>query len=140
MVKVNKMNDNLLLKIWNNKKISYDTKRGAEIYRRSMTMLLQCVVSELYPGLKIQIGQSLMNGYYFEMPQDMEFPKGFVKNISRRMNSIIEKDENIKRTVVSKQKAMELYRKKGREDKAKSISYLKKKKIELVFLRWVPIV
>ncbi|MFC2091457.1 nucleoside kinase [Elusimicrobiota bacterium] len=115
--------------------MNYDTKRGAEIYRRSMTVLLQCAISELFPDLKVQIGQSLMNGYYFEIPLDKRLPVNFVQEVTRRIRQIVEKDEKFIKKTVLKSYAIRLYKAKGRDDKARSVSYLKYKRINLIFLR-----
>ena len=112
------MEKNNLLDIGARKKVSYNTKYGAEIYRRSLTVLLQCTIEELYPDLKIQVGQSLMKGYFFELPPDKNFPLHFTKNVTQRMRHIVELDEKFKKITVSKEEAIKLYKKKGRIDKA----------------------
>ncbi len=127
--------NNILLKVGPRREISFNTKYGAETYRRSLTILLQCAISELYPELKIQIGQSLMNGYYFGLPSDKKFPSNFVRNITNKMRRIVALDEKFKKIKMDKTEAIKLYKRKKREDKIKAISYLKKKKIELIFLR-----
>jgi uridine kinase len=117
------------------KTISYNTKRGAEIYRRSLTILLQCAIEELYPELEFQIGQSLMKGYYFELPQDVHFPEHFTINVNGRMREIVEKDELFRREVLDRGEVIRLYKRKKRYDKVNALSYLKKKNIKLVFLK-----
>ncbi|MBN2406169.1 MAG: nucleoside kinase [Elusimicrobia bacterium] len=124
-----------LLDIGNGTKISYNTKRGAEIYRRSMTILLQCAIYELYPDLKVRIGQSLMKGYFFDLPQDRPVPRGFTGKIARRMRGIVKKNLPLRKVRVTREEAMRLYRKAGRIDKLRSVACLKKKYINLVYLR-----
>ena len=129
------MKSDFLLEIEPGKFVSYNTKYGAEIYRRSLTLLLQCAISELYPDIKIQVGQSLMQGYYFEFPHETRFPEHFIGKTSERMREIASRDERFRKVRVSREEAVDLYRKKKRTDKVECISALSHKKLELVFLR-----
>lgn len=129
------MTSDRLISIGSSKYISYNTKHGAEIYRRSLTVLLQCAITELYPDLRIQIGQAIMHGYYFEVKKHNEYPSHFIRNITKKMKYIVKNDDKFIRKIVTKEKAIGLYKKSRHEDKARAISFLKKKNIELIYLR-----
>jgi len=47
--------------------VSYGSRHGARIYRRHLTMMLYEVFHRLYPSARIQVGQSISEGYYFEV-------------------------------------------------------------------------
>ena len=129
------MKNEYILQIGQRTTVSFDTKRGAEIYRRSMTVLLQCAISELFPDFKVQIGQSLMNGYYFEMPSDERFPPHFIRDVTKRIRKIVKNNDKFHKEKVDRSHAVSLYKKKGRHDKARAVASLDTKKIDLIFLR-----
>ncbi|MFC2061769.1 nucleoside kinase [Elusimicrobiota bacterium] len=127
------MSEEFLLEVETGKKVSYNTKYGAEIYRRSLTLLLQCAISELYPDMRIQIGQSLMKGYFFEVTSE-KLPANFIRKVESKMRQIVEQDVRFIKITVDKKRAIDLYKEKKREDKVGAISFLQKDKIELIYI------
>jgi len=127
------MNKRILIPIKNGF-VNFNTKHGAEIYRRSLSILFECAIWELYPDLRVQVGQTLMKGYYYE-PVKGELPGDFVKNVTQRMNEIIKKNEKFRIVVYPKKKALLLCKRRNRMDKYRAIFHLPIKKIEFVFLR-----
>ncbi|MCD6413257.1 MAG: hypothetical protein J7L54_03840 [Elusimicrobia bacterium] len=115
--------------------VSFNTKYGAEIYRRSLSILLECAIFELYPKLKIQVGQTLMKGYYYELSDGSSFPEGFTEAVAERMREIVGNDEKFRRVVLRRPLALKLCRSYKRWDKYKAIKYLPKRRIKFVFLR-----
>ncbi len=122
-------------KIGTGKNVSFNTKYGAEIYRSSLTMLMQCAISELYPGVNVQIGQALMKGYFFELPLYEKLPTGFIRNATERMLEIVRKDEKFKKVKMDKAEVIRLYKRKKRYDKINAITYYQKSKIGMIMLR-----
>ena len=47
--------------------IVYESREGARIYRRHLTMMLYDVFYRLYPGCGIRVGQAVSEGFYFEI-------------------------------------------------------------------------
>ncbi|MGM0441392.1 MAG: nucleoside kinase [Elusimicrobiota bacterium] len=129
------MNIDNSMRLLSGGKISFDTKHGAEIYRRSLIVLLQCAIYELYDKVNVQIGQTLMHGYYFELTELEKFPPNFLEKVSKRMREIVEKDENFSRKVLDKEKLKNRYKTIGRMDKVRAISSLNRDKIKIVTLR-----
>ena len=128
------MKNETMLKIESGE-VSFNTKYGAEIYRRSLSILLECAISELYPQLKIEVGQTLMKGYYYELSNGGTFPGGFIPSVTERMREIVKSDEKFRRVVLPRARALSICRRAGRWDKYKAIKFLPKKRIEFVFLR-----
>jgi len=115
--------------------VNFNTKHGAEIYRRSLSILLECAVSELYPEIKIQVGQTLMRGYYYEVSGVESFPENFIAKVTERMRMIVSADEKFNRVTVTRRRFLDLCRKFNRPDKYKAVFYLPRQEIDLVFLR-----
>ena len=117
------------------KKVSFDSKHGSEIYRRSLVVLLQTAVNELYRDIKLRIGQTLMNGYYFERACGSHFPPDFIERVTDKMKEIVKRDEKFEKRRVPKERAAELFREAGRDDKLRAVSFLSGETVELVWLR-----
>ncbi len=116
-------------------RVSFDTKHGAEIYRRSLIVLLQCAIHELYDDLDIQVGQTLMHGYYFEFLNPTKFPVNFLKKVENRMNSMVDKNEKFSRSTCQKEKLIKKYKQVNRPDKVKALSNLVRNEIKVISLR-----
>jgi uridine kinase len=126
--------ENQKIKLLSGASISYNTKHGAEIYRRSLIVLLQSVVNRIYPDIKTQIGQTLMHGYYFEIANHKKLHPDFIKNVTRAMKAVVGEDKVLRKETFPREKAIELFKNAGRTDKVIALGCLKKESIELVFL------
>lgn len=114
--------------------VSFNSKHGAEIYRRSLILLLQSAVRKAFPEITIEIGQTLMHGYYFENSSGQALPDDFIQIITAAMNSIVAEDIPFKMKEVSKKQAMELFTEAGRGDKVRALNHCSSNAIKLVYL------
>ena len=71
--------------------LNYNCKHGAFIYRRSACLLLLAVAKELYPKAQVEIGQSLGDGYFFEL-NGVRTTRQTAQKIERHMNRYVERD------------------------------------------------
>jgi uridine kinase len=71
--------------------IDYNSRPGVDIYRRSTNLLLYAVVKDLYPQADIEIGQSIVHSYYFEV-HGLRVTKPLVERLERAMKDAVEKD------------------------------------------------
>ncbi|MBA3065413.1 hypothetical protein FP828_02875, partial [bacterium] len=116
-------------------RVSFNTKHGAEIYRRSLSILLECAIHELYPDVSLHVGQTLMKGYFYEINDGQYITSSFINKVTHRMREIISEDEKFKNVKMKKEKVLSLCRKYGREDKYNAVRYLPDAEIEIVLLR-----
>lgn len=72
--------------------VTYNSKEGASIYRRSLCHLLTQAILELYPGSRPKIGQSIYNGYHYKLVNGPRITRGLLTRIAVRMKEIIEED------------------------------------------------
>jgi len=116
-------------------RVSFNTKHGAEIYRRSLSILLECAIHELYPDVSLHVGQTLMKGYFYEINDGERITSSFINKVTRRMRETVSADEKFKNVKMKKEKVLHLCRKYGREDKYNAVRYLPDAEIEIVLLR-----
>ncbi len=116
-------------------RVSFNTKHGAEIYRRSLSILLECAIHELYPDVSLHVGQTLMKGYFYEINDGEHITSSFINRVTRRMREIISADEKFKKVKMKKEHVLKLCRKYGREDKYNAVCYLPDAAMEIILLR-----
>ncbi len=124
--RVNNETTSLSYKIKVNSTIEFLTIKdndGMEIYRRTLSFLLEKAICKLFPGRKLVIGHSLGPGYYFDLQGD-EITADDVKLIENEMIEEIKADKEILREKISYVDALEYFKKNNREDKYRLISTL----------------
>ena len=84
-------------------------KEQLQIYRHSLSHVLAKAVCSLYKDVKVAIGPSIDNGFYydFDIPESIKI-EDFSK-IEQKMREIINKNEEFKRVVLTKQEAQKKF-------------------------------
>jgi threonyl-tRNA synthetase len=88
-------------------------------------------VQELYPGIKISIGPSIENGFYYDFDYERSFTPEDLEKIETRMKEIMAKDLPIERKELSKQEALKFYREKGENYKLELLEEMDDEKISV---------
>jgi len=96
---------------------------GMEIYRRSLSFLLEKAAIKLFPKRHLVIGHSLGPGYYFDLEGEDLTEKDIIL-IEEEMRKEVKEDKPILRENISYQDALKHFKKNKRNDKLKLISGL----------------
>lgn len=102
------------------KKIEKDEK--LQMMRHSLAHVLAKAIMSIYPKTKLTIGPAIDDGCYYDIDLDTPITPENYAEIEKKMNEIIRKGEEFKREVVSKEKALSLF--KGNEYKTELINEL----------------
>lgn len=78
--------------------------------RHSLAHVLAKAIVELYPQTKLTIGPAIKDGFYYDIDLDYALTPDDFKAIEKKMQEIVNKGEEFKREVVSKEKALELFK------------------------------
>lgn len=111
--------------------ITNTCQSGMEVYRRSLSFLLEKVAFKLFPDRKLIIGHSLGPGYYFDLVGKKEVTEEEIKLIENEMKREVEENKPINRENINYQEALEHFKKTGRWDKYKLISGLNMSKLSI---------
>lgn len=79
-----------------------------ETLRHSTAHIMAYAVKELFPKVKLAIGPSIEDGFYYDFDYKENFTPEDLKKIERKMYEIIKKDFKFKKIKVSKQKAKQM--------------------------------
>jgi len=94
---------------------------GLETIRHDTAHILAMAVQELFPGTQVTIGPVIENGFYYDFARKEPFTEEDLKKIEERMKEIVDRDENTKREVWDREKAIKHFKKKGETYKAELI-------------------
>lgn len=94
--------------------ITYNSDEGLHILRHSTAHLLAQAVKRLY-GEKVQLGVGpvIEEGFYYDIDVDETITSEDLPKIEKEMKKIIEENHEIKRTVVTREEAIERYQEIG---------------------------
>ena len=90
--------------------------------RHSLAHILAKALMSLYPNTKLTIGPAIDDGFYYDIDLDKNLTPEDFPVIEKKMKEIINKGEDFKRKVVSKEEALKLF--KGNEYKEEIIKEL----------------
>lgn len=131
--KVNNEITSLSYKVNVNSTVEFLTKEdpfGMEVYRRSLSFLLEKIVNKIFPERKLVICHSLGPGYYFNI-DGADLTKEEVELIEKEMINTVKQDLPITREKLSYDDALEHFKKSGRTDKHLLISALNTSKLTI---------
>lgn len=101
-----------------------DSDEGIEIIRHSAAHVLAQAVKRLYKNVKLAIGPTIKNGFYYDVDLDVSLTNDDLQKIEDEMNKIISKDLKFKRTEVSRKEALKLMSEKNEYYKIELINDL----------------
>ena len=111
--------------------ITFDQPEGKEIYRHSASHIMAQAVKDLYPEVKVTIGPSIEDGFYYDFDYSGSFaPEDLVK-IEERMANIIKADKPFTRKEMTKADAVKFFSGMGEKYKAEIITELEADMVSL---------
>lgn len=114
--------------------LDYNTKQGAFVYRRSACLLLLAAVRELFPGMRMEIGQSLSHGYFIE-PNGLEATDEHAARLFEKMVEMSVADIPLIITQVFVDEAASFFESLGETSKVRFLNQLPRSEVRLVSLR-----
>jgi len=104
--------------------ITADSEDGIEIIRHSTAHVMAQAVKRIYGNVKLAIGPTIKNGFYYDFDLDISLTKDDLKKIEDEMNKIINEDLKFKRDDVSREEALKIMSEKGEYYKVELINAL----------------
>ncbi len=108
------------------KLLTWDDEDGKSTFWHSSAHLMANAIEQLYPGTKFGIGPDIENGFYYDIDlgdkviSESDFPK-----IEEKMLALAREKHVFRKVEISKDKAIEYFKKKGDEYKLELIGELK---------------
>jgi len=96
---------------------TFKTDAGKDIYWHSTAHLMAQAVKQLFPDVKVTIGPSIEQGFYYDFDRDKPFTEEELEQIEERMTSLSKQNLPYTRRELSKAKAMEIFSAMGEDYK-----------------------
>lgn len=109
-------------RFYNSKDVQFldiTSTHGMRTYTLTLFLVLAKAVEDLYPGGQLIIGAPVSRGYFCELRIGREVTEQDARDVYRRMKEIVDADEHIHRVQCPIEEAIEMFRKRGMESKAK---------------------
>ncbi len=81
-----------------------------EMMRHSMSHVMAKAVCSLYQDVKLAIGPSIDNGFYYDFDLGVNITPADFDKIEQKMREIINQNQDFKRVEVSKEQALEMFK------------------------------
>jgi threonyl-tRNA synthetase len=104
--------------------LTLDSEEGLATYRHTASHILAQAVKRLYPEVKLAIGPSIENGFYYDFDAEMPFGAEEIEKIEREMEKIVKEDLAIERFSLPRAEAIKLMEEKGEPYKVELIKDL----------------
>lgn len=101
--------------------ITRDSDEGLALLRHDAAHVLAEAVKELWPETQVTIGPAIENGFYYDFVREAPFTSDDLDTITKRMQEIVDRDEEIVREVWNRDDAVTFFRDLGEEYKAEII-------------------
>ncbi|MDR1951986.1 MAG: threonine--tRNA ligase [Elusimicrobiota bacterium] len=95
-----------------------EDKQALNVLRHSTSHILAAAVTELFPETKVAIGPSIEDGFYYDFDRPTPFSVEDLSKIENKMREIIKADYPFKHLEISKEKAIDEFKKKNEKFKA----------------------
>ncbi len=109
-------------RFYNSKDVQFldiTTTHGMRTYTLSLFLVLAKAVEDIYPGGQLIIGAPVSRGYFCELRIGREVTEEDAIALQRRMQEIIQANRRIHRVQCPVEEAIEMFRRRGMESKAK---------------------
>ena len=93
--------------------VTYEDKAGIEVMRHTTSHVMAQAVKRLYKDVKLAIGPTVENGFYYDFDIEIPFNNEDLVKIEEEMNKIIKEDISLERVIVSREEALKLMEERG---------------------------
>lgn len=109
------------------------SREGMDIYRRTASTILYAAAEDIAPNTRFVVGQSISNGYFYEVHGHAVDQK-FIKKLEERMHEIIDADIPLEPEWTTVEEAIEIFEKRKRQDRVKMLKQLRRSEVPLISL------
>lgn len=105
-------------------KVDFSDENVKEAYRHTSSHIMAQAIERLWPEAKLAIGPAIKDGFYYDVDLDHKITDDDLKKIQKEMKKIIKANYPLEKSILSRDKALELMRQKGEDYKVELINDL----------------
>ena len=108
-----------------------NTKDGANIYRRSLCLLLATAAHNLFPASHLLVGHSLGYGYYYTLDTGTPITQEQITSLEKEMQRLVQNDLPVTTKTISYEDAINLFEELNLTETRKQLNYIAPQKIRI---------
>ncbi|MCX7611048.1 MAG: threonine--tRNA ligase [Ignavibacterium sp.] len=93
--------------------VTFENDEGREMYWHSSSHLMAHAIQSLHPEAKFGVGPAIENGFYYDFDIDTKLSEEDLKKIEEKMVELAQKGQKFERVELSKNEAIDLFKKKN---------------------------
>jgi uridine kinase len=97
--------------------VEYTMREGVLVYRRTASLILLEAARQLFPGVRVSIGQALGNGYFYYLRLGDALSRRQMQRLKKRMREIVAAELPLETRKVSLEEARQIFAALGHQDK-----------------------
>jgi uridine kinase len=113
--------------------VDYTMREGVLVYRRTASLVLLEAARQLFPGVRVTIGQALGNGYFYAIRTEQPFAADHLRRLDLRMHELVDQDLPLRREEVHLDEARAIFEERGNTDKLRLLKTWWKTFVTLVW-------
>ncbi|MBU5307365.1 threonine--tRNA ligase [Clostridioides mangenotii] len=102
----------------------FEDEEGKDVFRHTSAHILAQALKRIYPEVKLAIGPSIENGFYYDLDMDHRLVPEDLEKLEAEMKKIVKEDLKPERMELPREEAIELMKKQGEDYKVELISDL----------------
>ncbi|EDS76301.1 threonyl-tRNA synthetase [Clostridium botulinum C str. Eklund] len=103
---------------------TFEDQEGKDTLRHTASHILAQAVKRLYPEVKLAIGPSIENGFYYDFDAEFSFTPEILEKIEKEMNKIVKENLQLKKFTKSREDAIEFMKERNEDYKVELIEDL----------------
>ncbi|TYP49810.1 threonine--tRNA ligase [Thermosediminibacter litoriperuensis] len=104
--------------------LTFEDEEGKNAFRHSTSHVMAQAVKRLFPDVKLAIGPSIEEGFYYDFDRDESFTPEDLEKIEKEMERIVAEDQPFIRMEVSREEAVEKLKEMGEPYKVELVENL----------------
>ena len=105
-------------------KVDFNDENVREAYRHTSSHIMAQAIKRLWPEAKLAIGPAIKDGFYYDIDLEHKITDDDLKKIQKEMKKIIKANYPLEKSILSRDKALELMQQKGEDYKVELINDL----------------
>lgn len=93
--------------------VKFEDKEGKKLFWHTSSHIMALAIQRLFPKAKFAIGPAIENGFYYDIDLDHKFTMEDLEKIEKEMGKIVKEGFSVKRKEITKDEALDYFRKKG---------------------------
>ncbi|KGM99608.1 threonine--tRNA ligase [Clostridium botulinum] len=104
--------------------LTFEDQEGKDTLRHTASHILAQAVKRLYPDVKLAIGPSIENGFYYDFDAEISFTPEILEKIEKEMNKIVKENLELKKFTLPRDEAIKFMKERNENYKVELIEDL----------------